>query len=112
MTTHEKALARFTEYFVRNYPGPHTVIGDPKWHAPRIFRAALYALAGDDPPEILKELLTFHEERNAYHEMTGSQAEAMGADECVPYHERMAKHHAVREKETEALLLAISEKAE
>lgn len=34
------ALARFTEYFVRNYPGPDTIIYDPKWHAPRIFRAA------------------------------------------------------------------------
>ncbi len=38
------ALEIFTEYFVRNYPGPHTIIGDPKWHAPKIFRAALYAI--------------------------------------------------------------------
>lgn len=39
------ALAEFTEYFVKNYPGPRTIIGDPKWHAPRIFRAAKHALA-------------------------------------------------------------------
>lgn len=38
------ALAEFTEYFVRNYPGPDTIIGDPKWHAPKIFRAARHAL--------------------------------------------------------------------
>ena len=38
------ALAEFTAYFVQNYPGPETVIYDPKWHAPRIFRAAKYAI--------------------------------------------------------------------
>jgi hypothetical protein len=36
-----KALELFTKYFVENYPGPHTVISDPKWHAPKIFRAAI-----------------------------------------------------------------------
>jgi hypothetical protein len=39
-----KALEAFTEYFVRNYPGPDTIIGNPQWHAPKIFRAALYAI--------------------------------------------------------------------
>lgn len=39
------ALAHFTDYFVRNYPGPDTIIYDPKWHAPKIFRAAQYAIA-------------------------------------------------------------------
>jgi hypothetical protein len=41
--THEQrtaALASFAEYFVKNYPGPHTIIGDPTWHAPKVFRAA------------------------------------------------------------------------
>lgn len=38
------ALATFTEYFVRNYPGPTTIISDPTWHAPKIFRAALHAI--------------------------------------------------------------------
>src|SRR5258708_13549700 len=38
------ALAEFTEYFVANYPGPSTIIHDPKWHAPKIFRAAERAL--------------------------------------------------------------------
>lgn len=38
------ALAYFTEYFVRNYPGPNTIISDPNWHAPRIFRAARHCL--------------------------------------------------------------------
>lgn len=39
-----EALAKFTEYFVRNYPGPQTIIGNPHWHAPKIFRAAEHAL--------------------------------------------------------------------
>lgn len=38
------ALSEFTEYFVLNYPGPHTIIGDPHWHAPKIFRAAKRAI--------------------------------------------------------------------
>lgn len=40
----DAALREFTEYFVKNYPGPHTIIMDPNWHAPRIFRAAKRAL--------------------------------------------------------------------
>lgn len=40
----KSAQELFTEYFVTNYPGPRTIISDPNWHAPRIFRAACYAL--------------------------------------------------------------------
>lgn len=40
----EKALQQFTDYFVRNYPGPDTIITNPGWHAPRIFNAALNAI--------------------------------------------------------------------
>lgn len=40
-----RALHHFTDYFVRNYPGPDTIISDPRWHAPRIFRAMQHALA-------------------------------------------------------------------
>lgn len=43
-TPHDKALAAFTDYFVRNYPGPDTVIFDPKWHAPKLFNAAMKAI--------------------------------------------------------------------
>ena len=39
-----KALATFSEYFRKNYPGPDTIIHNPDWHAPRIFRAALAAM--------------------------------------------------------------------
>ena len=38
------AEAAFTEYFVRNYPGPDTIIFDPKWHAPKLFAAAVKAM--------------------------------------------------------------------
>lgn len=44
LTSTPEALQQFTEYFARNYPGPNTVIFDPKWHAPKIFRAAINAL--------------------------------------------------------------------
>lgn len=37
-----EALAQFTEYFVKNYPAD-TIIGDPNWHAPRVYRAAVAA---------------------------------------------------------------------
>ena len=40
-----KALEQFTDYFVRNYPGPDTIIYDPKWHAPKIFAAAYSAIS-------------------------------------------------------------------
>lgn len=41
----QKALEQFTDYFVRNYPGPDTVIFNPKWHAPKIFGVAYRALS-------------------------------------------------------------------
>lgn len=43
MTPQEK----FTAYFVKNYPGPDTIIHDPNWHAPRIFQAAQHAMKAD-----------------------------------------------------------------
>lgn len=36
-------LKAFTDYFVKNYPGPDTIIGDPYWHAPKLYKAAIYA---------------------------------------------------------------------
>lgn len=41
----DEAQARFNDYFIRNYPGKNTVIFDPSWHAPKIFRAAIAALS-------------------------------------------------------------------
>lgn len=38
-----EGLEAFTAWFVKNYPGPNTVIFDPHWHAPKIYRAALAA---------------------------------------------------------------------
>lgn len=46
----EAAEREFTEYFVRNYPGPDTIIHDPKWHAPKLFRAAKRALLATRVP--------------------------------------------------------------
>jgi len=40
----DAALKEFTAYFVRNYPGQNTIISDPTWHAPKIFRAAKHAI--------------------------------------------------------------------
>lgn len=44
MSKDETALDEFTTYFVKNYPGD-TIIHDPHWHAPKIFRAAAHALS-------------------------------------------------------------------
>jgi len=41
----DEALASFTAWFCRNYPGPNTIIHRPEWHAPKVFRAAESALA-------------------------------------------------------------------
>ncbi|WP_062206729.1 hypothetical protein [Aureimonas sp. AU12] len=42
--TNDPAYPQFLAYFEKNYPGPETIIYDPKWHAPKIFRAARHAL--------------------------------------------------------------------
>jgi hypothetical protein len=39
------ALANFSDWFCRNYPGPDTIIHKPQWHAPKVFRAAADAIA-------------------------------------------------------------------
>ena len=41
--TASPGFEQFAEYFLKNYPGPDTVIFDPKWHAPKIYRAAVTA---------------------------------------------------------------------
>lgn len=55
----DEAERLFTDFFVRNYPGPHTVIYNPHWHAPKIFRAAILAMQSTSPAEDgLREALT------------------------------------------------------
>jgi hypothetical protein len=51
--TDSGALARFAEYFRKNYPGPDTIISDPDWHAPKIFNAAIDALRSQATPSRL-----------------------------------------------------------
>ena len=48
----DEALASFTAYFCRNYPGPDTIIHRPEWHAPKIFNAAVDAIARYARPAI------------------------------------------------------------
>ena len=50
-----EALASFTAYFCRNYPGPDTIIHKPEWHAPKIFHAAVDAIARCGRPAIQPE---------------------------------------------------------
>ena len=40
----EPGLEEFTAWFRANYPGPDTVISNPDWHAPKVFRAVLRCL--------------------------------------------------------------------
>jgi hypothetical protein len=48
----ENMPVEFGEWFGKNYPGPETIISDPHWHAPRIWRAARHAmLASAQSPE-------------------------------------------------------------
>lgn len=54
----DKALANFTEYFVKNYSGPNTIIHDPRWHAPKLFRAALHAIKANGLPAQIREQRT------------------------------------------------------
>ena len=42
------AQADFMQWFSVNYP-PMTVISDPKWHAPKIFRQAARLIASTQP---------------------------------------------------------------
>jgi len=37
--------AQFLDWFCRNYPAD-TIIGKPEWHAPKVWRAAMYAAQG------------------------------------------------------------------
>ena len=41
----DQAGAEFADYFRNNYPGPDTIIHDPEWHAPKLFRAATHQFA-------------------------------------------------------------------
>jgi hypothetical protein len=51
----DEALANFSGWFCRNYPGPDTIIHKPEWHAPKVFRAATNALARWGTPATLPE---------------------------------------------------------
>jgi hypothetical protein len=51
----DEALRQFTEWFVRNYPGPDTIICKPEWHAPKIFRAVEYAMLVN-APKLVEEI--------------------------------------------------------
>jgi hypothetical protein len=52
-----KTPESFMDYFSANYPGPHTVINNPDWHAPKIYRAAIDASAFADLLEALKAII-------------------------------------------------------
>lgn len=62
-----RAPDSFMEYFRRNYPGPHTVISVPDWHAPKIYAAAIAASGHRELLEACKMMLAFFEslDRNA-----------------------------------------------
>ncbi len=50
----------FMEYFRSNYPGPNTIIRNPDWHAPKIYRAALHASGHAELYEALKRVIQNH----------------------------------------------------
>jgi hypothetical protein len=46
---YKAARQEFAQWFASNYPGPDTIIHDPFWHAPKVFRAALTAIERNTP---------------------------------------------------------------
>ena len=50
---------QFMLWFQVNYPGPKTIIVDPDWHAPKIYRAAIAAFREEHEQlkEVNRELL-------------------------------------------------------
>jgi hypothetical protein len=71
-TSDEAALKEFTDYFCTNYPGPDTIISDPKWHAPKIFKAAKIAIRNQQERVAgcaaeLREQMKAGKLRNDYH---------------------------------------------
>jgi hypothetical protein len=61
VVSEDKAKQAFTTWFCLNYPGPHTIISDPNWHAPRIFRQALWSIrncAAAEPASVVADILT------------------------------------------------------
>ena len=59
ITVSAEMQERFATWFRENYPGPDAIIHNPDWHAPMIFRAALYSI-GDghtDAVHIIHRLL-------------------------------------------------------
>jgi len=91
-TPRTDALQEFTEYFVANYPGPHTIIHDPKWHAPKIFRAAERALAQREwiPPATLRVFKTCEKHKDVTSWTVHPTDYAIPAKEVCPVCEEIA----------------------
>lgn len=45
------AMEQFRKWFACNYPGPDTIIHDPNWHAPMIFRAMRNCMLRNHQPK-------------------------------------------------------------
>lgn len=70
-----EAEAEFAEYFRKNYPGPDTIIGNPDWHSPKLFRAATRIHA-----RTALDALARLEDAEAAQALVVEQAVAIGAD--------------------------------
>lgn len=88
----ESVPKSFADSFANNYP-PNTVISNPRWHAPELWREAVYAmraalsapaLASPDKPRATSEL---HEEMQATFARDIRDAEIRGALWALDYEE-------------------------
>lgn len=50
-----KTPEQFMQYFRTNYPGPSTMIANPDWHAPKIYRAAIDASGHRELLDVVKQ---------------------------------------------------------
>jgi hypothetical protein len=69
-TVRVPSVDAFTEWFCKNYP-KDTIIFDPEWHAPRVYRAAEYAIRRAAPPMPEQTGPDFDFERQRHIDMKG-----------------------------------------
>lgn len=68
----------FTEWFCKNYP-PDTIIVDPKWHAPRIYRRlATTTVAAQPNARLLNEVADVLAEQNWRGDLVEALRDAAG----------------------------------
>jgi len=86
------ALAAFAEWFAQNYPGPRTVIHDPNWHAPKIFRAVENAMRAESPASASPNIAESNDRADAALASMDSEDAARFRWLCGDHDDRVVRH--------------------